>query len=192
MKIVAVLLVAITACAAEQNHNDVTQHLGWFRLAHGGKTIPSDDQLVAKAKKATQEICQRGFAHHPKTESYDAALNWVSFSPCPDGSNGKNTLIETLKKFYRECPDYRGAEFHTNDNGHFTIIVWKGSTKYGMWSQTCDMKNGNCDAGGCCVAAYKSDGLFNLPGDFNSNIDNIGACVNAETPWFDVCRRIDC
>jgi len=190
MKIVAVLLVAITACAAEQNHNDVTQHLGWFRIAHGGQTIPSDETLVFKAFEATNAVCKSGLGHHAGTEAEHAALNIHSFNSCV---SQRDANLATIKRFYREeCPLYRGSVNSNDDNGHFTQIVWQDSTKYGMWAQTCKVPGQSCSAGGCCVTAFKSDGLPNLPGEVRNNIDFVGQCVDAETPWFDVCRRIDC
>lgn len=190
MKTVAVLLVAITACAATQNHIDVTNRLSWYRAGHGGGLIPSDDQLVFDAFEATNTICEKGLGHHSGTKAEFAALDIVSHDPCPDGSNGKDTLQGTLKTFYGECPAYRGAERIAQNSGHFTHIVWQASTKYGMWSQTCDrVPSTSSFPGGCtncCVSAYLSDGLANLPNAFGRNIDNPGQCVDVEQPWLGV------
>merc|ERR1719228_331216 len=187
MRAVAVLLVAITACAADTNDEEITRLLGWYRTAHGGGRIESDAGLVYKAYDATNAICQYGFDHHKGTEAEIGSITY-EFGSCDPVENQK----KALKKFYGECPNYNYQDGGGNfgDYGHFSQVVWKSSTKYGMWAQQCDIPGVDCAQwGGCCAIVLKSDGNFNVAGDYGRNIDNVGVCADVDQPWGKRRRR---
>lgn len=174
-----VLLVVISACTA----NDINTYIGWYRTAHGGGALPYDAGLEERAKQGVYAICNYGLDHHPGYETEYASL-YVDAQPCDVKGDSK---VNALKEWYKECPNYYGEEDLSNflNYGHFTHMVWNSVTKYGMWAQTCLVPGQPCPSSGCCAVVLKTDkdSQWNVPGQFNQNIKNVGNCANVETPW---------
>lgn len=171
------LSVLFVATAADFTEKHVTDHLNWYRIKHDAPQFQSRS-LDYAAYEGTTAICNRGFAHHPGTEAEQGSIYYET-GPCD--SDYEAAQIKALKNWYSECPDYYGQGWDTN-TGHFTQMVWKGAKTYGLWAQTCNIPNLNCEAyGGCCAVVLKSD-ESNIIGQFRENVVQKG-CANVETPW---------
>jgi hypothetical protein len=170
------LSVLFVATAADVTEKDVTDFLNWYRYKHDAPQLQR--KLDYAAYEGGLAVCNRGFDHHEGTEAEYASLSYES-GPC--SSDLEADQIKALKRWYRECPKYYGQGWDFN-TGHFTQIVWKGAKTFGLWAQTCNIPGVNCAAGGCCVVVLKND-EFNIQGQYDRNIGNVGGCANAETPW---------
>jgi len=124
------------------------------------------------AFEATNAICQYGLDYHPGTEgTLHLALQ-------PECSSQEAAGVETLKHWYKQCPDYYGQGFSEN-TGYFTHMVWKSCKSFGIWAQTCNIPGTSYK----CAVALKTDCNANLDGAFSQNVGNVGQCANVETPW---------
>merc|ERR1719211_565680 len=134
MKFLSFCLVALVPnCLAQKEDSRVTKYLNWYRYNHEANGVKWDSGLTYKAYEATNAMCARGFDHHPGTEAEYGSL-WAHSNRCEDVSGG--ALVTALQSWYSECPLYTG-ESSWQISGHFTQMVWRKSTKYGMWAQSC-------------------------------------------------------
>ena len=115
-----------------------SEYLNWYRYNHEANGVKWDSGLTYKAYEATNAMCARGFDHHPGTEAEYGSL-WAHSNRCEDVSGG--ALVTALQNWYSECPLYTG-ESSWQSSGHFTQMVWRKSTKYGMWAQSCSSPDG--------------------------------------------------
>ena len=115
-----------------------SEYLNWYRYNHEANGVKWDSGLTYKAYEATNAMCARGFDHHPGTEAEYGSL-WAHSNRCEDVSGG--ALVTALQSWYSECPLYTG-ESSWQISGHFTQMVWRKSTKYGMWAQSCSSPDG--------------------------------------------------
>jgi uncharacterized protein YkwD len=106
--------------------NSINQH----RAKHGVPPVELDQGLVDYAKSRAEHIADKGALVHDGTGGYGENLSSSSSSEPVQGP-----ATAASDAWYAEIKYYNYETSATNDPskaiGHFTQLVWKGSTKIG-------------------------------------------------------------
>jgi uncharacterized protein YkwD len=101
-----------------------------FRAKHGVPPVELDQELVTYAKSRAEHIADKGALVHDGTGGYGENLYSSSSSQPVQGP-----ATAASDAWYAEIKDYNYETCASNDPkkaiGHFTQLVWKGSTKIG-------------------------------------------------------------
>uniref|UniRef100_A0A0N5B9Y3 SCP domain-containing protein n=1 Tax=Strongyloides papillosus TaxID=174720 RepID=A0A0N5B9Y3_STREA len=98
-----------------------------YRKRHGAPPLEFDQDLANKAQQYAETLASTGnFAHDPKNKEYQTGEN-LGFGSIP------KIAATVVKLWYDENKDYDyGSGQYSSKVGHFTQLVWKGSTKAGF------------------------------------------------------------
>ncbi|RYZ43189.1 MAG: secretion protein [Myxococcaceae bacterium] len=138
-----------------------------YRAQHHGAALTVDPAIVAYAKTRAQTISTfEGLseAHRGLDHKYGENIYWAGSSMKPESSASFATAA--VKSWYDEVTRYnfKNGGFSA-DTGHFTQLVWKGTTQIGCavaqgkgskWYET------------YVVCNYQAPG--NMMGDFQKNV----------------------
>lgn len=108
----------------------VSQH-NTYRATHKSPDITLSDSLNSTAQAWAENIASSGQFQHSNNRGDVGENLYVSYTTAP--SRDSTTLgNEAVSKWYNEINDYNYASpgFSTT-TGHFTQVVWKGSTQLG-------------------------------------------------------------
>ena len=112
--------------------NTMVASINQYRAKHGVPPVALDPELVDYAKSRAEHVADKGALVHDGTGGYGENLSsWSSsVSTTPVGS-----ATDAAGRWYDEIKDYNYETFASNEPskaiGHFTQLVWKGSTKIG-------------------------------------------------------------
>jgi uncharacterized protein YkwD len=154
----------------------VTDHHNAHRANHSAPALEWDDTIAATALKIAMSC---NYAHDVTTDGGGYGQNIAA--GCP----GDNVTSVITDLFYNnEAGNFNGlygqaTPSNINDEsafdgwGHFTQIVWKGTTKVGCATYDCSSSGGLKGTGGnvapfFTVCNYKSAG--NFLGEFDANV----------------------
>jgi uncharacterized protein YkwD len=147
------LTLTLPVCAADSMEHSALSAHNIFRQQHGSPKLVWDDKLASYAQRYADK-CR--FAH----------------SGSPYGENlaaGYPTVTAGVEIWYAERKHYSyqkpGFSMQT---GHFTQLVWKGSTKLGCGYASCNGKNGT--PGNYLVCEYSPRGNITNPQYFEANV----------------------
>mmetsp|Transcript_28532 Transcript_28532/g.45924 ORF Transcript_28532/g.45924 Transcript_28532/m.45924 type:complete len:185 (-) Transcript_28532:157-711(-) len=144
--------------AAIEAHN----HL---RAFHGAPPLTWDEDLATHAVMAAHACLMDGRLHHNNAAEYCEGQN--IFSKTTIGKANKTGAKQAVQSWYDEIQNYDfdnpGLDAGT---GHFTQVVWKGTTKVGMAKVTTQV--GQTET--CYIIANYSE-AGNLEGEFEENVD---------------------
>merc|ERR1719220_1748735 len=117
--------------------------------------------LCNELTSAAQAWADRGVFEHCKDRN--GAGENIAWN-C--AGTAEEAAAQAVDQWYGEIKDYNwsNAVFAMN-TGHFTQVVWKGSTQLGIGVARCEMKGWN---GWLVVGRYKRHG--NMCGDFEANV----------------------
>jgi uncharacterized protein YkwD len=104
-----------------------------LRAKHGSPPMALSEALTETAQAWAEEIAQSGtFAHSPRDLRNDAGENiYASFTGEPLAP--KTLADAAVMSWYEEVKDYDyGTPVGSSATGHFTQVVWKGSTQLGV------------------------------------------------------------
>lgn len=152
-------------------HND-------FRREHGSAALQWSDECYQSAKKQADACQAKGCMFHGTTSGpsgrHGQNIYWCS----APGSSAK----KMVKAWYDEIAAYDFGGDYQKGTGHFTQVVWKGSTHVGMALS---------EDGRFCVANYFPGG--NVIGRFKENVLPRGSPYvpeKAEDPSQGSCRSV--
>jgi len=175
-----VLLVIINVCSG-YDQDDVTSLLNHYRSNHDAGKLRLSNELTNKARLATNTACEKkNIDHHAGTETADASLyGYYSTRGCKDVYSSQ---LKAIHNWYDEC-DYYDGQGWTEQNGHFTHMVWKSCKTYGIWAQDCGKVRKQGRRMSMCVVAFKTGQCStpeNQTGSFSSNVGGVGQCFPSE------------
>jgi len=163
---ILVLFVLESTCQ-DLDQDDITNYITWYRLAHGAGNVQHTKEYSAFL--ATQQVCNSDLQdpHDAGPEAGSSSLHWAS-GDCEQDQ--EQSELAALKYWYSECGQYTGPGSNFQSTGHFTHLVDKTITDFGIWSMSCPRTNK------CITAFYAERG-------FGGQIDNIGFCTDIQRPW---------
>nr|XP_039264930.1 uncharacterized protein LOC120340675 [Styela clava] len=128
-----------------------------YRKCHNANGLERDTKLTSMAQEWANKLAKRGRLEHSNNRGFGENVAFTSKSD-PSG-------LEIAKMWYDEIKDYnyRNPGFAGN-TGHFTQVVWKGTTQVGIGIAT-------GSKGTFVVANYKPAGNITNPGYFKENVD---------------------
>jgi glioma pathogenesis-related protein 2 len=149
--------------------NSMVASINTYRKAHSAPPVVLDQDLVNYAKSRAEHVAEKGTLVHDGTGGYGENLFTSSSKPNP--TVGPATAA--TKAWYDENQNYNYDTFVSNypDDpkkkvvGHFTQLVWKGSTKIGA-GRVCGTADGewhdtyiavNFSTAGNMEGAYKDN-----------------------------------
>ena len=146
----------------------VSQH-NTYRATHKSPNITISDSLNSSAQAWAENIASSGqFAHSTNRNNvgeniYASFTTQTSIDPTTLGN-------EAVSKWYGEVKDYNYASPGFSSNtGHFTQVVWKGSTQLGCGAaQGTKTMNGTTYNAFYVVCQYAAAG--NMQGQFPDNV----------------------
>jgi uncharacterized protein YkwD len=110
--------------------NSMVKSSNEHRAKHGAPPVELDQELVTYAKARAEHIADKGALVHDGTGGHGENLYSSSSSEPVQGP-----ATAASDAWYAEIKDYNYQTFTSNDPkkaiGHFTQLVWKGSTKIG-------------------------------------------------------------
>jgi uncharacterized protein YkwD len=111
--------------------NDALAAVNAYRAKHGAPKVALDNTAIAYAKKRAAVVSTKSGLSHGHAgldKSYGENLHWSASSK--DGEMAPAS--KAVKAWYDEIKDYnfKNPNF-SGKTGHFTQLVWKGSTKIG-------------------------------------------------------------
>jgi uncharacterized protein YkwD len=146
--------------------NSMVTSINQYRKDHSAPPVELDQELVNYAKSRAEHVADKGTLVHDGTGGYGENL-YSSSSSIP--SQGPAT--GATEDWYGEKQYYNYETLASNDPskaiGHFTQLVWKGSTKIGA-GRVCGSADGkwhdtyiavNFSAAGNMSGAYKDNVL---------------------------------
>jgi glioma pathogenesis-related protein 2 len=109
--------------------NSIVDSVNQYRTKHGAPPVRLDPELVSYAKSRAEHVADKGELIHDGTQGYGENLSWQASSGPTLGS-----ATGATDSWYNEVKDYNFKDLASNDlnkTGHFTQLVWKGSTTIG-------------------------------------------------------------
>jgi glioma pathogenesis-related protein 2 len=144
---------------------EMLTQINGYRALHGASPLTLDPQLTEYAKsRAASMSAQGGLSHAGLQAGYGENASWqaTSYGPTAGPASG---ATEPWYNEYKQF-DFANPEGpHSGTTGHFTALVWKGTTRLGVgrvagqgekWWET------------FIVANFASAG--NMEGDFAANV----------------------
>lgn len=116
----------------QQFLNSIVDSVNQYRERHGAPPVQLDQELVDYAKSRAALVSTENYLNHGHaglTEGLGENLSWQASSAQTPGSTTGAT-----GSWYGEIKDYDFAAPAPSDSsktGHFTQLVWKGSTRVG-------------------------------------------------------------
>merc|ERR1711924_250843 len=148
--------IDINACLAAHNA---------FRAKHGAPPLQWDDSCAQYAQRAAQECLDEGNMHHNNIPNGQGQNLYMSMTQGSDNEAGAKTAVSG---WYSEVND-PGYDFDNpgfdHGTGHFTQVVWKGTTKVGMAKV-----RGDQDGWDTVYIAANYAPAGNMEGDFEQNV----------------------
>ncbi|MBG1241578.1 CAP family protein [Nostoc sp. NZL] len=115
--------LAALRSAAVSKHNT-------YRATHHSPNITSDNSLNTSAQAWAEKIASSGNFEHSNTPNvgeniYASYSSASTVDPTTLGNGAVEDWYSEIKDYKYETPGF------SSDTGHFTQVVWKGSTKLG-------------------------------------------------------------
>jgi glioma pathogenesis-related protein 2 len=110
----------------------ILEQVNNYRAKHGAPSVQLDPELVEYAKSRARTICTENglsYGHQGLREGTGENLSWQASSGETPG-----TSAGAVNSWYSEIKNYDFANPSASNGkptGHFTQVVWKGSTKVG-------------------------------------------------------------
>ncbi|CAH8501841.1 unnamed protein product [Dicrocoelium dendriticum] len=100
-----------------------------YRAAHGSPNLVYDESLARSAQRWAQEIAKRNRLQHSEARNCGENLGfkWCSAECSLSGD-------QVTKMWYDEIKDHDYNKEFQPKSGHFTQVIWKGTTKAGFGS----------------------------------------------------------
>jgi uncharacterized protein YkwD len=150
--------------------NSMVASINQYRAKHGAPPVELDQGLVTYAKSRAEHVAEKAALVHDGTGGYGENLFYASSSSPTQGPATK-----AADAWYGENQYYNYQTFVSNypDDpkkkvvGHFTQLVWKGTTKIGA-GRVCGTADGewhdtyiavNFDTAGNVTGGYKDNVL---------------------------------
>ncbi|XP_048586265.1 probable pathogenesis-related protein CaO19.2336 [Nematostella vectensis] len=137
-----------------------------FRKVHNSPPMTLNAEMSKAAKEYAEKLAKMGALQHASKGERDGAGENLSFGCSSDKGQ---TPEEAVTNWYNEVcdPGYSfGGDSGRSGTGHFTQVVWRGSTELGFGSATGEMRGMKCTY---YVGRYKAAG--NMMGQYNSNVE---------------------
>ncbi|KAL6745175.1 CAP domain-containing protein [Haematococcus lacustris] len=142
-----------TGCAAgKQNGNDILALHNAYRAAHSAPALSWDSQLQSKAQSWANNLASNCQLYHSGSGE-NLASGFASWA------DAAYAWYVEYKQYNYNAPGYSAAV------GHFTQMVWLGTTKLG-----CATANSKCSQGVIYVCQYDPPGNVNAPQYFRDNV----------------------
>ncbi|EDO36753.1 predicted protein, partial [Nematostella vectensis] len=131
-----------------------------FRKVHNSPPMTLNAEMSKAAKEYAEKLAKMGTLQHASKGERDGTEAHRGHVRC-------KTLSIVKKKYNEVCdPGYSfGGDSGRSGTGHFTQVVWRGSTELGFGSATGEMRGMKCTY---YVGRYNAAG--NMMGQYNSNV----------------------
>lgn len=135
-----------------------------YRAKHQSPNVTIDDTLNQSAQAWAQTIAAKGDLEHSTGSGVGENIYWGG------GTDSTNLGSTAVQEWYSEIKDYDYSKpVFSSDTGHFTQVVWKGSTKVGCGAAPGPATiNGTKYDGFYVVCQYAPAG--NVQGQFADNV----------------------
>ncbi|XP_077985635.1 Golgi-associated plant pathogenesis-related protein 1-like isoform X2 [Glandiceps talaboti] len=152
---------------SEQNIMDqIVEAHNYFRCLHGVGGVTWDSALAGWASRIAGDNARHGYIHHSDGNGGEYGENIV-MQPLKD--QNQVTGYGMVKRWYDEIKDYNfNYGGFSGATGHFTQVVWKGSTKIGCGMATSPQGSFTSY---WVVCNYKEPG--NYEGQFEENVPGL-------------------
>ncbi len=145
--------------------SDVVPAHNTYRAKHKSPNVTIDDTLNQSAQAWAQTIAAKGdLEHSTNRNNVGENIYWSG------GDDSTNLGSAAVQDWYSEIKDYDYTKpVFSGDTGHFTQVVWKGSTKVGCGAAP----------GPATIEGTKYDGFYvvcqyspagNVQGQFADNV----------------------
>eukprot|EP00746_Dinoflagellata_sp_MGD_P165118 gnl/MRDRNA2_/MRDRNA2_94205_c0_seq1.p1 gnl/MRDRNA2_/MRDRNA2_94205_c0~~gnl/MRDRNA2_/MRDRNA2_94205_c0_seq1.p1 ORF type:complete len:200 (+),score=52.60 gnl/MRDRNA2_/MRDRNA2_94205_c0_seq1:100-699(+) len=135
-----------------------------LRAKHGAPPLEWDDGCSQHALAQAQICCDNEGLEHGNSQEFGEGQNLYCYFSTPPAVAGAKAACES---WYSEIDDY---DFNDPgfgmSTGHFTQLVWKGSTKVGMAKVV-----GESDGMTAIWIAANYSPAGNMQGDFEDNVE---------------------
>ncbi|XP_074527200.1 Golgi-associated plant pathogenesis-related protein 1-like isoform X2 [Halichoeres trimaculatus] len=129
-----------------------------YRKKHGALPLKYNNEMNAAAQKWADHLLSTGVFGHSSTADGENIFNMSSSGGLTlTGKEAVDCWFNEIKDYNFSCPGFAG------NTGHFTQVVWKGSTELGVGVATDGKK-------AFVVAQYRPPGNMNMPGYFADNV----------------------
>jgi hypothetical protein len=116
----------------EQQITEITNYINNLRNKHNSPPLTWDNEIGIYAQNWAKYLLDNNLFKHSNSTLYSE--NLASFSNSNGiGSDMVSLIKQSIDMWYNEISlyDFTKNEF-SSATGHFTALVWKSSTKYGM------------------------------------------------------------
>ena len=129
------------------------------RAKHHAPAMHLDENAARLAQNWAQTMTQKGFGHSPRGARNNCGENIAA---------GQRSIQAATDAWYNEVKDYDYSHPGFNHKtGHFTQVVWVGSTGLGCGEAKGKMMGYNMSFWAC---QYCPAGNMNMPGYFEKNV----------------------
>ena len=133
-----------------------------YRAKHGVPAMTLDPTVSATAQAWAEKLAETDTFEHEKPNKYGENL-YVTYSTA-SSMDAKALAEEAIKGWYDEIEKYSFDQpGFTSGTGHFTQVVWKGSTQLG-----CGAAQGTSVQDGTKFNAFYVACRYNPPGNLNT------------------------
>ncbi|KAL9952266.1 hypothetical protein ACROYT_G039492 [Oculina patagonica] len=164
LKILVVLAWCYVA-VADYRQDGLNKH-NEFRAIHDASAMTLDDDMNTAAEEYAQTLFELGYLKHSDRDSRPEQGENLAMG-CSTGSEGRS-VQDAVKSWYDEVCQYDfDNPGYSSAVGHFTQVVWKGSTELGIGKYTGQDGDWTCTY---IVARYKPTGNINTAQYFSDNV----------------------
>jgi uncharacterized protein YkwD len=157
------LVLGQTSIDLAKLRSDAVSTHNTYRTKHQSPNVTIDDTLNQSAQTWAQTIAAKGDLEHSTGSGVGENIYWAGGSSTNLGSAAVQDWYSEIKDY-----DYNNPGF-SSDTGHFTQVVWKGSTKVGCGAAPGPATiNGTKYDGFYVVCQYSPAG--NVEGQFPNNV----------------------
>lgn len=155
------IIIKINSLDLEKIRSEILDNHNYHRKMHQVDPLTRSAEIEAVAQAYSEHLADINDMQHSGNKKYGENLYycWASNGICVTGEKASEIWYSEVSKY-----DYSNPEF-TSGTGHFTQLVWKGSTQIGCGA-ACNIKN-NCFV----TCNYYPPG--NYIGDFANNVFQI-------------------
>ncbi|XP_048580166.1 Golgi-associated plant pathogenesis-related protein 1 isoform X2 [Nematostella vectensis] len=140
---------------AREFKNDILKTHNDYRAQHGTKALKWNARLASEAQSWAENLAQRNAIQHSSSREYGESIAYMSGAVLT-GRKATDMWYGEVDKYRFENPGF------STSSGHFTQVVWAGSTEMGAGKAT------SSSGAHFVVARYTPPG--NVMGQFPENV----------------------
>lgn len=140
---------------------DITNYINLIRKRHGSPPLVFDESISEAAQKWSDYLLLNNKFEHSSNRLYGENLYFSYGSP----STRLNQIKSSIDNWYSEISKYDFSKTsHQIGTGHFSALIWKSSTKYGIGYSSTKSK---------CVICLNTTPVGNIGGMYKANVNKL-------------------